>query len=50
MGVHITCIQVEDSRGVACSDCEWCGAGKRLRPVEDIAQRVYPGERMPAGK
>ena len=50
MGVRITCIQVEENRGVACSNCEWCGAGNSLRPVEDIVQRVYRGERLPAGE
>ncbi len=33
-----------------CQNCGWRGAEERLEPIEDIFQRVDPGEPMPAGE
>ena len=34
----------------ACQDCEWQGSVEDVAPLRDAAERVGPGEEMPAGE
>lgn len=40
----------EARRKVACADCDWTGAEEECNPLQNISERVGPGEIMPAGE
>ena len=33
-----------------CDECDWAGTQFDMNPIDDVHQRVEPGELMPAGQ
>ena len=38
------------AEAVACDNCVWTGVGAELKPIVDIEERVFAGEKVPAGE
>jgi hypothetical protein len=42
--------EVETDPQTGCGNCGWAGRQSQLKPIQDIFERVAPGEIMPAGE
>ncbi|TSA39703.1 hypothetical protein D4R30_00655 [archaeon] len=42
--------QLTDADKVECQNCEWKGTGVDVNPIQDIYERIEPGETVPAGE
>ncbi len=43
-------VQLDKDLKCRCDNCGWKGKAKKLKPISDIEDRIYPGEEVPAGE
>lgn len=43
-------VSSDDQRRVACDNCEWQGLANETHGIERLAERIAPGETVPAGE
>ena len=41
---------LEGDKPVSCDGCAWTGVAEQLRPIDRLAERIHPGEVVPAGE